>query len=125
MNVSMLILLLVSHYIFDYTHCSTQGMLAAKRFGTPLGPIFQHAVFHMMGVSLVLAWYHLQAPVVLVCLLTELLTHFLIDTGKGRLNKLYPVLQENTRYPHWYIFGLDQLLHQLVMVGIWYMATHN
>ena len=49
----LLILLFFSHFLCDFTPLSTPIMLNAKRVGSPLGPIFEHACVHMLGISIV------------------------------------------------------------------------
>ncbi len=46
MNVTLLILLFLCHFLADYTHLSTKWMLDAKRIGKPLWPILCHAGNH-------------------------------------------------------------------------------
>lgn len=52
----------------------------------------------------------------------EVVTHFLIDTLKGRANGWYPVLQDPTKHAYWYAFGFDQFLHACV-IAIIYQIT--
>ena len=110
-----LILLNVCHWFADYSHLSTDKMLAAKRFGAPIGPIFEHALWHslLMG-SVVLVIYNLELA--FLTGLIQLISHFFIDLLKGKLNKWFPVLQSPANRSHWYIFGADQLLHQLIII---------
>lgn len=35
----------------------------------------------------------------------------------------YPTLADKEKKPYWQLYGLDQLLHLLVIVGIWYVAA--
>jgi hypothetical protein len=114
-TLELLIGLNICHFIGDYTHFSTGTMLSAKRIGKPLLPIFKHAAVHacLMGPLLVLCahnWYWL--------VLFELVTHFIIDVLKGRLNGWFPKLSNPANKFHWYIFGADQFLHQLVIIII-------
>ena len=48
----------------------------------------------------------------------QLITHFLIDVWKGRMNGWFPALQSPANKWHWIIFGFDQLLHALVIIGM-------
>lgn len=119
----LLILLLVCHYIGDYTHLSTPRMLSAKRIGWPIGPIIMHAAVHAVLMFAVMIYYT-TSNIVLGCMLLEFGTHFFIDVLKGKMNVWFPVVADPREKAHWYIFGFDQLLHQVVIVWIWYILTH-
>jgi len=47
-----------------------------------------------------------------------LITHFLIDVWKGRMNGWFTTLQSPANKWHWTVFGFDQLLHALVIIGM-------
>lgn len=116
MEPTLFLLLLVCHYICDYSHLSTDTMLSAKRVGYPLYPIFLHAFIHAAFMLVVLSFFHLGNIVLLSLFLLQLCTHFTIDVLKGRMNVWYPVVSSPVNRSHWYIFGLDQLLHHVVIV---------
>lgn len=59
---------------------------------------------------------NLDLNLVLELSLIQLVTHFLIDLWKGRMNKWFPSLQSPTNKWHWVIFGFDQLLHSLIII---------
>ena len=117
-NIILLIAALnVCHWIGDFTHASRPWMLAAKRFGKPVGPIAVHAVVHALLMAIVcLVLVNEQAGVLAFAI--QFPTHLAIDILKGRLNGWFPALQDPTKYPHWYVFGADQLAHQLVIMII-------
>ncbi len=124
---TILILLNVCHWLADFTHLSTDKMLAAKRKGMPLLPILNHAGIHGALMGLVLAVYlkgslHTMA-IVFLAMGFETATHFIIDVLKGRLNVWYPQLANPANKFHWYIFGVDQFLHQMVIIIIAYYVT--
>lgn len=112
-----LILLNLCHFFGDYSHLSTSWMLSAKSKGTPLLPIFAHACMHMglMFLALVIFIQPTHAQLAICCLL-QLFSHFGIDVLKGKLNVWYPVISNPAQKPHWYVFGIDQTLHQLVII---------
>lgn len=114
--------LLLCHYFADYTHLSRPHMLAAKRFGKPLYPIFIHACVHgnLMGVALLLFNVDLSLVAGLVCL--QVFTHFFIDVLKGRVNVWIPSVQNTKKVRHWIVFGADQYLHQMVVLLMVYFA---
>jgi hypothetical protein len=89
-------------------------MLAAKKHGRPIFPIFCHALVN--GIGYALGAFILQGwPFVLYVLSIETVSHTLFDTLKGRLTVWMPVTEDKTKLPYWIIMGLDQLLHQIVI----------
>ena len=117
----ILIVLFFCHWLADFTHLSTNRMLKAKRFGTPLFPILAHAAAHagLMGFALFLWRVYYSLPVmnsVTYAILLQWLSHFLIDLWKGKMNVWFPSLQDPANKFHWYIFGFDQFLHTVVII---------
>lgn len=104
----------------DYTNLSTNWMLSAKRFGTPWFPIFCHALIHATLMSIVIYFwmesYCLKTMLILVTGGIQLLTHFLIDILKGKMNYWFPIFQNPANKQHWYLFGIDQMLHSFVII---------
>lgn len=125
----LLIILFFVHFLADFTHLSTQEMLAAKRVGKPLFPIFNHAAIHgtMMGFVIVLylkGGIH-TIKIILFTILFETATHFVIDLLKGKLNVWFPKLQSPANKFHWYVFGFDQFLHATVIIFIVHFIQTN
>jgi hypothetical protein len=120
----ILIGLFFCHWLADYTHLSMPHMLAAKRFGTPLFPILQHAAVHALIMTIFL-FFIIGLPQLLVIKLTafQLITHFLIDLWKGRMNGWFPSIQNPANKFHWYVFGFDQYLHSLVIIAMTLQAS--
>lgn len=120
----LLILLFICHYLADYTHLSTKWMLDAKRIGSPWTPILTHAFIHaaLMAIPIAFLVHGFFVQVILFCL--QLNTHFVIDVLKGKCNVWFPAVSDPKNKSHWYIFGFDQLLHQLVILTMWYLSTH-
>lgn len=114
---TVLIGLFVCHWLADYSPLSTTNMLNAKKLGTPLLPIFTHALVHgaLMGVFLLFALRADFNKIALLIIL-QVITHFLIDTMKGRMNSWFPELQNPGNSWHWVMFGFDQLLHAIVII---------
>jgi len=119
--LELLILLNICHWLGDYTHLSRDWMLSAKRLGKPLTPIFLHAMVHAILMGIVLMLY-IKGIMFFWLLLFELITHFLIDVLKGRLNYWFPKLSNPANKYHWYVFGADQFLHQLIIIIIVFIA---
>ena len=112
------------HFLADYTHLSTKWMLDAKRLGRPLYPIFVHAFIHASLMLVVMAIGFGMGGWMLGGLFAlQLISHFLIDVWKGRMNGWFPALQSPANKWHWVIFGLDQYLHAAVIVWMVYYAT--
>jgi hypothetical protein len=118
--MKLLVLLSICHFLADFTPLSNSWMLKAKQFGKPLHPILAHAAVHAMLMFFVLLFFTSPEKALKLAAL-QLLAHFLIDTWKGRMNGWFPVLQDNTKKGYWMIFGFDQLLHQLTIVGMVYL----
>lgn len=123
----LLISLFICHFLADYTHLSTGWMLSAKRFGKPFFPIFCHALIHALLMAVVLEVYFYNKlenynPIAFTfsfvdkLFLFQLITHFLIDVWKGRMNGWFPSLQSPANKWHWIVFGADQLLHAFVII---------
>lgn len=116
--MKILIALLFVHWLGDYTHLSTPWMLQAKRFGKPVMPIIAHAAVHAVLTSFVLTIYGKAFWSVTIGTLIMLVTHSVVDVLKGRMNGWFPKLQSPANPIHWYVFGLDQTLHILVLILI-------
>ncbi|GAB4136907.1 MAG: hypothetical protein Fur0041_11500 [Bacteroidia bacterium] len=120
-NLNLLLLLLVCHWLGDFTHLSTPAMLKAKEKGTPVLPIVLHAGVHAILMFLVLMFFiPFQAAVFLM--LFEWVTHFALDLLKGKSNVWFPQLSDSKNPFHWYIFGIDQILHIVVIIFIAVLA---
>lgn len=118
MQTQILIGLFICHFLADYTHLSTAWMLNAKQLGKPFIPIFIHAAMHTMLMSLVLGWFIGFTNDWAYLVIFQWVTHFLIDVWKGRMNGWFPSLQSPANKWHWIVFGFDQLLHALVIIGM-------
>lgn len=121
MSLALLIVLIASHYLADF-QLTTAEMIAAKTHGEPLMPILNHAAIHATLIILCLLAFSQPWLQVWILGFTELITHFMIDLLKGRLTKRYTILADNSKKPFWQLYGIDQMLHLLVIVGIWYAA---
>ena len=118
----LLIALLVCHYLADF--CLTMTvMIRAKADGRRLWPIALHALVHAALMGMCLCIYGVGWKWLLVLTAIELVSHFVIDVSKARLSIRHPYLSDSRRKPYWMLYGLDQLLHQLVVVVIWQLAA--
>lgn len=117
----LFIVLLVCHYLADF--CLTSPvMIRAKADGRNVWPILLHASVHAFLIGLCLLLWGISWKILLLMMLAELVTHFLIDTGKGQLTARYPTLADQQRKPYWMLYGFDQFLHLLVIVIIWHCS---
>lgn len=117
--ILLLVSLLVCHYLADF--CFTfPAMIKAKADGRNPWPILLHAVIHAGLVGLCLLVWDVSWNLLWMLALVELVSHFLIDTTKGRLTARYSILTNMQKKPYWMLYGFDQLLHLLVIVIIWY-----
>jgi len=122
MNEFLLLILLACHYLADFC-LTTPSMIKAKADGRNVWPILLHAGIHAVLMGLCLLIWGVAWEMLLLLMLAELVSHFLIDTAKGRLTARFPKLADMQQKPYWMLYGLDQLLHLLVIVCIWYCST--
>lgn len=122
---NILLSLFFCHFLADYTHLSNKWMLDAKKFGKPLYPIFTHAFIHasLMLVCLSL-FFGVRGSDLTILFVFQLITHFLIDVCKGRMNEWIPSLQSPANKWHWIVFGFDQFLHSVAIIIMSEYATH-
>lgn len=119
MMLLLLIFLLVCHYLADF--CLTSPtMIRAKADGRNPWPILLHAGIHAGLVGICLLCWQTPWKLLLLLILLELVTHFLIDTAKGRLTANFPILSDMQQKLYWMLYGFDQLLHLVVLVLIWH-----
>lgn len=117
----LLIALLVCHYLADY--CLTLPvMIRAKADGKTYWPIVLHSIVHAALVGVCLLLWSVSWSQMLMLMALEMVSHFIIDTAKGRLSANFPVLADVQRKLYWMLYGFDQLLHQMVIVLIWFNA---
>lgn len=115
--ITILLVLNLCHWVGDFTHATRPGMLAAKMLGKPLLPIAAHALVHTVLMALA-CWVLIGANAAAIAVLIQFPTHFGIDVLKGRLNGWFPSLRSPMNVYHWYVFGADQLAHQVVIISI-------
>jgi len=119
-GIFFVIVLMLCHWAADYTHLSTSWMLNAKKLGFPLIPILAHATVHAVLMGVASLFFCLNFSFLWKIFLFQLLTHFCIDVWKGKMNAWFPSLQNPMNKYHWYIFGIDQLLHNVAIICIYY-----
>ena len=97
-NVLLLIALLVCHYLADF--CLTMPvMIRAKSDGRSLWPIALHATIHAVLMGLCLLVYGIGWLLLLVLMMIELVSHFVIDVSKAQLSIRFPYWSDNRHKP--------------------------
>jgi len=113
-------LLLLSHYLFDFVFV-TPSMLKSKATGSGCG-ILTHSLSHTVSMMMILLFWGVSRSDVVLLGLVQYDTHLVIDSVKCAIGVFWPCDSTTKRY--WVTFGADQLLHQLVIVGMTWMATY-
>ena len=121
MQFALLISLFICHFLADYC-LTTPQMIKAKASGKKLQHIFFHSCVHAVLMGLVFFAFSVSWKTVLLLSAFELCSHFVIDYLKGLAGRLFPALADNQQKPFWILYGLDQLLHLLVIVAMTYFA---
>lgn len=105
----------VKHFVADFCLQSSRLLSDKGRYLGRGGLI--HALIHGVGTALVLAFF-VPVPVALIAGFGDALIHYHIDWAKVRL--------QGNLMPHerkfWVYLGIDQMLHQLTMLGIAYVV---
>lgn len=115
------ILLILCHFIADFTPLSMPHMLKAKAKGAPIWPIIQHGFIHAFLMQWVLFMFLPVREATLLAFL-QWVTHTGIDILKGRINVWHPPASNPANKIHWMIFGADQFLHLMVIEGMIYLS---
>lgn len=119
----LLIFLLVCHYLADFCF-TTPKMIWAKADGRNPWPIILHAAIHTGLMGLCLLFWGVSWKLLLILVMVELLSHFLLDTAKGKMMAHLPIFADIQRKPYWVLYGFDQLLHLMVIIAIWYCSIN-
>ncbi len=120
---TLLVFLLLGHFLGDFTPLATRRMQEAKLSGTPLGPIALHALIHAVLVGIAVVAIARPVPMlILAAVAVEFWTHLGLDWFRGRMSTRRPALGDPSQPVVWTALGLDQLGHALVLVGIAFLA---
>ena len=99
-------------------------MLRAKQKGKPLFPILAHAGVHGLLMLIFLSFFQqIDSWMLLKLTSIQIATHFIIDVLKGRVKARYAYLQDAENGWFWTLYGFDQYLHALVIIGMSYYAA--
>ena len=121
MQFALLISLFICHFLADYC-LTTPQMIKAKASGKKLQHIFFHSCVHAILMGLVFLAFSVSWKSILLLFSFELCSHFVIDYMKGFVGRQFTSLADNQQKPFWILYGLDQLLHLLVIVAMVYFA---
>ena len=111
-------LLLVGHFLGDFTPLSTSAIQEAKAGLRTRWLIAAHAAVHT-ALVLAIVWLVVASPATaLLAAGFEFATHFAIDVAKMELGRRFPVLRDSTAGAFWTVHGADQLAHALVLLII-------
>ena len=113
----LLIGLLLCHYLADFC-LTTKWMIRAKADASSYLPILAHAAVHAVLMTIVLFAFGVKTEGCIAGFIIQLVSHFIIDTSKALLTCHITVLKDNTKKPYWMVYGLDQFLHILIIVGM-------
>lgn len=112
--VTLLTLLLVKHFIWDFYYQPSYMWQNKGTFGHPGGII--HSGLHAVTTGLILVFFT-TLPVILAAMLIEFVIHYATDWAKMNINRTKG-WTATTHDEFWQLTGFDQLIHQLTYVVI-------
>ena len=114
--ILLIVALNFAHFLGDYTPLN-KWFIKAKQYGTPVWLVAGHGVINgsLYGITI---WLLIDFKMALLGFIIETASHTIIDVLKGRVNKWFPIVEDNANQIHWIVMGLDQFLHQMVLVFI-------
>lgn len=113
MELTLLTLLLVKHFIGDFVLQRGYQYRNKGIYGHPGGLL--HAGIHALLTILVLAPF-VEFTLLLKLAAIEGVVHYHIDFFKSKANRKMDLQIQHNRY--WVLLGFDQLLHQLTYIAI-------
>lgn len=125
--IALLILFNICHCFADFSGLNEPHMLQAKRIGEPVKPIFEHATVHaVLFLAVAMVYTDFNVAIFVSVFVIQLVSHFFIDLLKGKLTAWAPNMFEKDKPFFWLLFGIDQLLHQIIIIHIANLVcTHN
>lgn len=113
--ITMLVLLLVKHFVWDFLY---QPPYMWQNKGTFLHPGgILHSGLHAVTTYIILTFYLQYALGALILSCFEFVLHYLTDFAKMNINQRFG-WKSNTHNEFWILTGLDQLIHSLTYVAI-------
>jgi hypothetical protein len=111
--ITLLILLFVKHYLFDYVWQNPYMFQNKGILFHPGGLL--HAGLHSVA-TLILLLLIGYTEIALICSAIEFVIHYLTDYIKVNIEKKFRLSTSDPRY--WQLFGLDQLIHSITYIFI-------
>jgi hypothetical protein len=93
-------IMLICHYLADFCFTSP-AMIKAKADELNPWPLLLHAGIHAGLIGLCLLVWGVSWKLLLMLVLIELVSHFLIDTFKGYLTARYSFFANMQKKPYW------------------------
>ncbi len=107
LNIDLLLKLLVAHFLSDFILQPTKLAKKKDEHGVKSWHLYLHIIITAASLCVVL-WDIALWPVILIITLT----HFIIDAAKSQFKQ-----------PNIWVFIIDQILHILVIIGVWLTYT--
>jgi hypothetical protein len=112
--LTILVVLEVKHFIFDYPLQTGYQLRNKATYGHPGGLL--HAGLHALGGTAAFLVVRPSLGVAFAIVVGEFIAHYHLDWAKGQFNKRRGLTTADAMY--WWGIGLDQLLHHLTYVVI-------
>ncbi len=110
----VLFILAVKHFIFDYLSQTEYQYRNKGTYGHPGGIL--HAGLHALGTLPVFLVIAPPLALGLAIVVGEFIVHYHLDWTKEQILRRTHWAYPTARY--WWVFGADQLMHQLTYVAI-------
>lgn len=112
--LTVIVILEVKHFLFDYPLQSTFQVTNKGTYGHPGGII--HSGLHVLGTSVAFLVITPTLAIGAAILVAEFVLHYHIDWTKDNIMRRSGLTASQRRF--WLAIGVDQLLHHLTYVGI-------
>jgi hypothetical protein len=121
-NIILLISLFFSHYIVDYTPIGNAIEVQNNTYRT----LIIHSLIHSFVLGIITIGYsyfikNINSEIIIYSILIQLLSHYLIDLCVGIINKYYPKVETKTMQS--LILGVDQFLHSIALIVIYFIIN--
>ena len=117
--LTALVLFQLKHYLCDFV-LQTQSQVLAKGIYGAMGGI-RHAGFHAIGSVPALLVLTRSPLAILAFVLFEFVLHYHVDFTKARVDAAQGWTVADQQY--WFVFGLDQFVHQLTYLAFVYVLA--
>lgn len=110
----VLVVLTTKHLVFDFFLQTLSQVRNKKIYGHPAGLL--HAGGHALGSCLAFAVITPSVVTGIVIVVGEFVLHYHIDWLKEKIGNVWQLRSDQREY--WWLFGIDQWLHQMTYLGI-------